>query len=192
MRKRLLVATCLLAAAAFMSMPEQTEPKEQSIQTPQPVVVPKVLQQHDTTPKIEPKPLTKPVAPVRQEKVLASRSAEVERPKAIKMEVTGYTAGYESTGKTPDHPEYEITASGKRAKRGVTVAAGKSIPFGTKVYIPDLKWFNGTGVFTVQDRGGAIDNTDIDVYFGTTKKQLQEALDFGRNKNMDVYILEEE
>lgn len=51
-----------------------------------------------------------------------------------------------------------ITASGKQATYGRTIAADKSrFPFGTKLYI------EGLGTFTVEDRGGAIKNNKIDV-----------------------------
>ena len=46
------------------------------------------------------------------------------------------------------------TASGILAKQGVTCAAAKKFPMGTKVFIPKLKGVVGDGVFEVQDRGG--------------------------------------
>src|SRR5690554_1560791 len=53
---------------------------------------------------------------------------------------TGYTAGVESTGKSPDHPQYGITYSGIKVKRDLysTIAADLSVfPLGTILYIPD-------------------------------------------------------
>lgn len=80
------------------------------------------------------------------------------------LEVTAYTAGYESTGKQPWDPGYGITYSGVRAQQGRTVAAGPDIPLGTKLFIPALAdWPNG-GLFTVEDRGGAISNAHLDIY----------------------------
>jgi 3D (Asp-Asp-Asp) domain-containing protein len=105
----------------------------------------------------------------------------------IHMQVTGYTAGYESTGKQQTDPAYKVTASGKTAVQGITVAAGKDIPFDTKIYIPYFdgkEGFNNHGIFIVQDRGGAIHDNNIDVYFDN----VQDALQFGR-RNLDVYIL---
>lgn len=106
----------------------------------------------------------------------------------ITMEVTAYTAGYESTGKNPGHVEYGQTASGAYVKQGVTIAAGSNIPFGTKIYIPyfDGKPGFGDGVFTVQDRGGAIKAHNIDVYM----ESLTQAKNFGRQQ-LEVKILEE-
>ncbi len=108
------------------------------------------------------------------------------------MEVTGYTAGYESTQKHPGHPEYGITASGTYVKQGRTIAASKGIPFGTRVYIPYFKGKKGfgDGIFIVEDRGGAIGPGKIDVYF----ESYREAIKFGRHQDedrLDVYILED-
>ena len=74
-----------------------------------------------------------------------------------------------------------ITASGEKAVEGVTVAMNKSIPFGTKIYI------DGVGERIVQDRGGAIKNNRIDLYFDSH----QEALNFGR-QTKEVTIIKEE
>lgn len=114
----------------------------------------------------------------------------IEEPKeeVINMEITGYTAGYESTGKHPGHPAYGLTTSGAYVKQGVTVAAGQNVPFGTKIYIPyfDGKPGFGDGIFTVQDRGGAIGAYNIDVYF----EQVHHANEFGRQL-LEVKILED-
>lgn len=55
-------------------------------------------------------------------------------------------------------PRYgKKTASGKLAVQGVTVAASKDLPFGTRLYIPELsKLVGGNGTFVVQDRGSAV------------------------------------
>ena len=87
----------------------------------------------------------------------------------VEMEVTAYTAGPESTGKWPGHPLYGVTASGERVRRGVA-AASRSLPFGTRVYVP------GYGYAVVLDRGGAITDGRLDVYFDN----LEEAISWGR------------
>src|SRR5699024_9599553 len=51
---------------------------------------------------------------------------------------TGYTAGAESTGKSPGHPQYGITYSGVNVTRDLysTIAADLSVfPLGTILYI---------------------------------------------------------
>lgn len=98
----------------------------------------------------------------------------------VLMNISAYTAGYESCGKLPDDPSYGITASGNRAREWHTVAAGRSIPFGKKIYIPEFENING-GWFTVEDRGGAIGDGNIDVYM----EKLEDAIGFGRK---DIYI----
>lgn len=112
----------------------------------------------------------------------------------ITVVATAYTLRPQETGgKTADHPAYGVTASGERAERGVTIAASREIPFGTRVYIPYFDgrdgWENG-GVFTVTDRGGAIKHGRIDVFFGEGEQALREALEFGK-QTLEIYIIEE-
>lgn len=102
----------------------------------------------------------------------------------VLMEVTAYTAGPESIGKTPRNPLYGVTASQTRVKEWHTVAAGKSIPFGTKIYIPEFMGKNG-GWFVVEDRGAAIEDGELDIYM----KDLEDALEFGR-KEMYVFVMQ--
>jgi 3D (Asp-Asp-Asp) domain-containing protein len=96
-------------------------------------------------------------------------------------EVTAYTAGPESTGKSPSHPLYGITASTKRVKENHSIACPRSLEFGTQIYIP---FFDNT--FTCEDRGGAIKEGKIDVYM----PEIKDALEFGR-KDLEVLILED-
>jgi len=63
-----------------------------------------------------------------------------------------------------------ITASGAPVVPGVTVAAGKDLPFGTELYI------HGIGKRVVQDRGAAISRGRIDI----AVKTQAEATRFGR------------
>ncbi|MGP4073005.1 3D domain-containing protein [Piscibacillus sp. B03] len=96
---------------------------------------------------------------------------------------TGYTAGYESTGKTEGHPLYGITFSGLTVQRGVlsTIAADPSVfPLGTVMYVPDY----GYGI--VMDTGGAIKGNKIDLYYETVDEVYNE---WGK-KSTDVYVIE--
>lgn len=68
-----------------------------------------------------------------------------------------------------------ITASGKKAKAGRTIATSSQFSFGTKLVV-------GGKVYTVEDRGGAIKGNRIDIFFASHKQALQ----FGRRK-MKVY-----
>lgn len=75
-----------------------------------------------------------------------------------------------------DGNEIVYTASGKIAEQGITIAADKSIPFGTQLIV------NGRA-YIVQDRGGAVKGDCLDVYFTSH----QEALKWGVQW-LDVYI----
>lgn len=95
--------------------------------------------------------------------------------------LTAYTAGPESTGKSPGHPAYGITASGKRVQPGVTIAADPNvIPMGSRVYI------EGVGTRIVHDTGGAIKGNRIDVYI----PDLDQAIQFGVKKDVKVYAVD--
>ncbi|MFD0712285.1 3D domain-containing protein [Paenibacillus sp. GCM10027626] len=94
--------------------------------------------------------------------------------------VTAYTAGKESTGKSPGHPEYGITASGAKVKENHTAACPPSMPFGTELYIP---YFDQQ--YVCEDRGGAIKEGKLDIYM----KNLDDALEFGRRK-LQVKVIE--
>ncbi|SEQ87392.1 3D domain-containing protein [Piscibacillus halophilus] len=115
----------------------------------------------------------------------ASMSAEVafKQFPAKTVVATGYTAGYESTGKTKEHPQYGITYSGLTVQRDVisTVAADPNVfPLGTVLYVPDY----GYGI--VMDTGGAIKGNKIDLYYETVDEVYNE---WGK-KSTDVYVIE--
>lgn len=88
------------------------------------------------------------------------------------FEITYYTAGPESTGKSPGHPAYGITRSGTTVEEGRTIAADWSVlEPGTKVYI------EGVGERIVEDTGGLIVGECIDVYV----EDVEVALERGRH-----------
>ena len=63
-----------------------------------------------------------------------------------------------------------VTASGEPSQPGVSLAAGRNIPFGTRFYIP------GFGVGVVHDRGGAIGDKNLDLMVSSRNAALR----FGR------------
>ncbi|MGF9741917.1 3D domain-containing protein [Bacillus safensis] len=87
-------------------------------------------------------------------------------------EVTAYTNGAESTGKSAGDPDYGVTASGARTKTGHTIACPPSMSFGTRLDI------EGIGVRTCEDRGGAITEGHIDLYVAG----VAQAQAFGRQR----------
>jgi 3D (Asp-Asp-Asp) domain-containing protein len=96
---------------------------------------------------------------------------------------TGYTAGVESTGKRPGHPQYGITFSGVTVKRDLysTIAADTRVfPIGSILFIP------GYGYGVVADTGSAIKGNKIDLYYETVQDVYQQ---WGK-KEVEVYIVE--
>jgi 3D (Asp-Asp-Asp) domain-containing protein len=118
--------------------------------------------------------LSVPVSAPSQEQVI----------RTVKVVATGYTAGYESTGKKPSHPQYGITYSGVKVQRNKnkvsTIAADpKVFPLGSILYIP------GYGYGVVADTGSAIKGHKIDLYFATTKQVYKE---WGK-KDVEVQVI---
>ncbi len=82
-----------------------------------------------------------------------------------------------------------------RAITGVTVAAHPDFPFGTKIFIPELKGHVGDGHFTVQDRGAWVTSKKaaqgkayvFDVYVPTKREQNLHAN--SRSMYMEVHVL---
>ena len=101
-------------------------------------------------------------------------------PKVMTMNASAYCSCAKCCGKTTG-----ITASGAKATEWYTIAAGKGYKMGTIIYIPAFKNKPNGGWFVVQDRGGAISNSKIDVYMGSHSQ----ALTFGR-QNLKCYIYE--
>lgn len=108
---------------------------------------------------------------------LAARVANIT-PRVMNMNTSAYCACMKCCGKTN-----AITASGARATAWYTVAAGKGLPMGTVIYIPALSYAPNGGWFVVQDRGGAISNSKLDIYMNTHSA----ALSYGR-KTLECYV----
>lgn len=117
-----------------------------------------------------------------EDSIITSRASR----EPIIMECTAYTLREQECGKAPGDPGYGITASGASVEPWHTIAAPQSIPFGTRIYIPYFSDAPNGGVFTVQDRGGAVVEGCLDIYM----ESLEDALQFGR-RDLEVYILGE-
>jgi 3D (Asp-Asp-Asp) domain-containing protein len=99
--------------------------------------------------------------------------------RVVTMVSTAYDPGPASTGKSPGHPAYGITASGMRAGYGVVAVDPRVIPLRTRLYVP------GYGYAIAGDTGGAIKGNRIDLGFAT----YAEAIRWGR-RPVEVYILD--
>lgn len=90
------------------------------------------------------------------------------------INASAYTAAADECGKSDG-----ITASGTKVQENHTLACPPAYPFGAKIAI------EGYGVYTCEDRGGAIKNNHFDIYM-ETKTQ---AFAFGR-KNLTAEIVQ--
>lgn len=77
---------------------------------------------------------------------------EPERVYLGRYKVTGYDTCSRCCGNSNG-----VTASGEIATVGRTCAAGRELPFGTRI------WIDGLGERVVEDRGGAVNGGHIDV-----------------------------
>ncbi|MBB6453425.1 3D (Asp-Asp-Asp) domain-containing protein [Salirhabdus euzebyi] len=97
---------------------------------------------------------------------------------------TGYTAGPESTGKSPGHHLYGVTFSGVKVTRDLysTIAADlNKFPIGTILYIP------GYGYGVVADKGGAITGNKIDLYYET----VEDVYNHWGKREVEVYVVKQ-
>jgi len=76
-----------------------------------------------------------------------------------------------------DMDSYGITASGIETRPGI-VACEKEIPFGTYIYLL------GQGLYICEDRGSAITEDRVDIYFETE----QEAIEFGKKEVYGIVL----
>ncbi|MDO5516413.1 MAG: SH3 domain-containing protein [Clostridium sp.] len=80
------------------------------------------------------------------------------------------------------------TAMQTQTRRGV-VAAPKEITLGSRLYIPDLKYYKEDMIFDVEDRGGAVKVKDDGTYIiDVWLPNHEEVKEFGRKKSV-VYLI---
>lgn len=94
--------------------------------------------------------------------------------RVVRMRATAYTAA--SSGKSPDHPSYGITASGRPAGTGIVAVDPNVVPFRSEVYVP------GYGVGFAGDTGGGVKGRWIDLGFDEDELETW-------NGYVDVYYL---
>ena len=119
-----------------------------------------------------------------------------ERQDYIIITATAYDLSVASCGKSRNHPEYGITASGIRAKTNRTVAVDpKVIPLGTYLYIefPE-EYSDRNGIYVAEDTGSAIKGNKIDIFLGEDKPGEntinKECFKFGKQQ-VKVFILKD-
>ena len=83
------------------------------------------------------------------------------------FKVTAYCPCVKCCGKSDG-----ITASGKKARANHTLAAPRKYKLGTKINL------EGYGIYVVEDRGGAIPNNRIDMFFNTHTEVLNWGVKF--------------
>ncbi len=108
--------------------------------------------------------------------------------KALDVVATAYTADINPATGKPDDAWGGMTASGKKAVPGLTIAADlRVLPMGSRVYVEgiDAEGKKYSGTYIVMDIGGAVKGNKIDIFMSTYKQ----AQAFGRRK-MKVYLLE--
>ena len=111
--------------------------------------------------------ITEPVDRIVQvQKVQTSRSSALPRTSSsttggTTYKITAYCPCSKCCGKSTGR-----TASGTKATAGRTVAASSKFAFGTKLNI-------GGHIYTVEDRGGAINGNKIDIFVNTHAEALQ-------------------
>ncbi|HHW32250.1 MAG TPA: DUF348 domain-containing protein [Clostridiaceae bacterium] len=115
-----------------------------------------------------------------------ARGDTIRYSKVLNMRATAYTSSFEDTGKNPDHPQFGITYTGIKAKKGVIAVDPKVIPLGTKVYVEVAGSTPDYGYAVAADIGGAIKGDLIDLYF----EDVETVRSWGI-KRVKVYILEE-
>ena len=113
-----------------------------------------------------------------------ARGGPIRYTQVLDVAATSYTANFECTGKNPGHPQFGITRSGTRARRGVIAVDPRVIPLGTKVYVEIAGNIPDYGFAVAEDTGGAIKGNIIDLYFEDEETVYQ----WGK-KRAKVYIL---
>lgn len=93
----------------------------------------------------------------------------------IRVYVTAYNAV--SAGKPRGSPGFGITATGKRAGRGIIAVDPTYIPYGTRMYVP------GYGIGVAEDTGGGLRGPHIDICFDDDEPITW------RSGYVDIYLL---
>ncbi|MBK5252493.1 MAG: G5 domain-containing protein [Peptostreptococcaceae bacterium] len=138
--------------------------------------------------KVSEEIVTEPVAEIIEKgdgRLLVASRGDLRFEKSMTMTSTAYDLSVASCGKTPDHPEYGITYSGTRAKRGTVAVDPREIPLGTRLYIESLDGTRNYGFAVAEDTGSAVKGNIIDLFM----ESESDVAAYGKRK-VKVYILE--
>lgn len=171
----LALAAAILAIAlalASVAQAKAVEPDPESVEESAPVV--EIVQEQDD-----------PREENENELIEAALLASAHR--LDNVTVTHYCICQRCCGKAPDHPAYGITASGRRATPGVSVAVDPEvIPLGSDVLVD-----YGDGVihyYAADDTGSGVTGRHIDLCAGSH----EEALQMGRRTATVYWVAQEE
>lgn len=108
---------------------------------------------------------------------------------SMNLRATAYTLSVESCGKSRSHPDYGVTASGKKATVGRTVAVDPTlIPLRSLLYIEFPEPYTHlSGEYVADDVGGDIKGYRIDIFMGLDENK---ARIFGNRRIVKVRIIE--
>lgn len=120
-------------------------------------------------------------------KYTCARGETFRYKKVLDMRATAYTSSFKDTGKNPDHPQFGITYTGIKAKRGIIAVDPKVIPLGTRVYVEGVGKTPDYGFALAADIGGGVKGNIIDIYVNT-----QAEADGWGIKKVKVYILSDD
>ena len=109
-------------------------------------------------------------------------SCNVANARTLTVVSTAYCSCKLCCGKSPSHPAYGITASGKKASQGTVAVDPKVIPLGSRLKI---EGFDDT-IFRAEDTGRAIKKNRIDIWHASHRS----ALIYGK-KQLTITVLPE-
>jgi len=114
-----------------------------------------------------------------------ARGGTIRYKEVLRMRATAYTASYEDTGKTPDHPQFGITYTGTPVRKGIVAVDPNVIPLGTRLYIEVIGDIPDYGYAIAADIGAGVKGDIIDLYM----EEGREAVIQWGIRPVNVYIL---
>lgn len=115
----------------------------------------------------------------------AVSSENVPQGRAVKAELTAYCNDAQCSDNWSSQTAMDTTT------RVGVIAAPKEVALGSKIYIPELQNYKADGIFSVEDRGGAIKIKDDGTYIIDVWMPTHEEVEaFGR-KTTTIYLMDQ-